>query len=79
MSCERDSKVFAAVDQYYWSGRVLVTMNWRILIWGSLITVGVTFVAVGVTLDGTAEHLLHDKLSLMDGTFGGYNYFVRYI
>ena len=63
-------------------------MNCRIMIWGSPVTVGVILVAVGITITinithveaaAIVEDLVHDKLSLTDGTFDGYNYFVRYI
>ena len=66
------------------SRSVLANMNCRIMIWGSPVTVGVILVAVGITIThveaaAIVEDLVHDKLSLTDGTFDGYNYFVRYI
>ena len=55
-------------------------MNCRTVIWGSLATVGLILVAVGITLTqigpGIVEDLVHDKLSLMDENSDGYKYFV---
>ena len=55
-------------------------MNCRTVIWGSLATVGLILVAVGITLTqigpGIVEDLVHDKLSLMDKNSDGYKYFV---
>ena len=55
-------------------------MKCRTVIWGSVATVGIILVAVGITLTqigpGIVEDLVHEKLSLMDETSDGYKYFV---
>merc|ERR1719239_113435 len=56
-------------------------MNCRIVISGSPVTLGVILVGFGITIThvgaaGIVQDLVHDELSLTDGTFDGYNYFV---
>merc|ERR1712212_89749 len=61
-------------------GTLPLTMNCRTVIWGSVATVGIILVAVGITLTqigpGIVEDLVHEKLSLMDETSDGYKYFI---
>ena len=55
-------------------------MKCRTVIWGSVATLGIILVAAGITLTqigpGIVEELVHEKLSLLDETSDGYQYFV---
>ena len=55
-------------------------MKCRMVIWGSVATLGVVLIAGGITLTqvgpGIVEDLVHEKLSLFDENSDGYKYFV---
>ena len=55
-------------------------MKCRTVIWGSVATLGIILVAAGITLTqigpDIVEELVHEKLSLLDETSDGYQYFV---